>query len=164
MPVDREEIPIVRQVEHVPVDLEGHDFGVKVRMSDELNCAQCHDASFAEVPKEGNQLSHWQVDLNHAAGMQCTNCHQVDQPQNLITLEGTVNFDHSYMACGKCHQHQLKSWEIGAHGKRAVGWKEDRIIYNCTECHNPHSPSLPKELPVAKPKIIPDRLQKDAHK
>ncbi len=50
-----------------------------------------------------------------------------------------IDFDHSYQLCGQCHFRQKRDWLGGAHGKRETYWAGERVVRNCTSCHNPHS-------------------------
>jgi cytochrome c2 len=36
----------------------------------------------------------------------------------------------------------------GAHGKRISYWAGQRVVKNCTACHDPHSPRFKKRWPV----------------
>lgn len=121
------------------------------------SCAQCHE-KVATLPaievKEGTgaapRRAHWQIDKPHGAaeGLSCETCHAGDDRATLRTLEGRkVEFDHAYELCGSCHFEQLRDWKGGAHGKRMHAWAGERVVENCTGCHDPHDPLFDVRLP-----------------
>lgn len=93
--------------------------------------------------------------LDHGKGrIWCLDCHQLKDRDHLHTLAGQpVDFDEAYLVCGQCHFNRQKDWYFGAHGKRAANWQGERVIYNCTACHDPHSPSLKPRAPSKPPPI-----------
>jgi hypothetical protein len=126
-------------------------------------CATCHTVPLAAMksPAAGDRRSaHWSVALQHAAPsvMACTTCHAASNLNVLRTLEGTaVEFDHAYELCAQCHAKQRADWEGGAHGKRVAGWTPPRVVYNCTECHDPHRPAFPSRWPARAGRSTSDR-------
>lgn len=117
-------------------------------------CASCHTEPLAAMRwrgSDGQKTAHWQIELVHASSavMTCTTCHAPADLDGLRTLTGTlVPFDHAYEVCAQCHSNQKADWEGGAHGKRAGGWAPPRVVYNCTECHNPHAPAFETRWPA----------------
>lgn len=117
-------------------------------------CSRCHTEPVASMRwsgADGRRRAHWEVNLAHAPAevMQCDTCHQVDGGGALRLLGGLpVGFDHAYQTCGQCHTGQVADWAGGAHGKRAGGWAPPRVVYNCTECHDPHRPTLASRWPA----------------
>ena len=95
--------------------------------------------------------AHGEIVLNHgseARPLSCYTCHKKDERDFLITEEGTkIDMDHSYQMCGQCHFRQKKDWVGGAHGKRVSWWAGDRVVKNCTSCHDPHAPRFKKQWP-----------------
>ena len=90
--------------------------------------------------------------------MGCTTCHATADVNELRTLTGTaVLFDHAYEICAQCHSTQKADWEGGAHGKRAGGWTPPRVVFNCTECHNPHRPAFASRWPAHAGRSADDR-------
>ena len=78
----------------------------------------------------------------------CDTCHNQDNRDFLVTSKGSkIDLDHVYDMCGQCHFRQKKDWIGGAHGKRVVYWAGERVVKNCTSCHNPHSPRFEKRWP-----------------
>jgi hypothetical protein len=81
--------------------------------------------------------------------MTCATCHSPDRLGQLRTLAGAaVEFDHAYQVCAQCHSTQAADGVGGAPGKRASGWAPPRVVYSCTECHNPHQPALATRWPA----------------
>ena len=141
-----------------PVDVT---FYVAGSSTESQACGECHEpTTMALTPRTDpeERSAHWEIELKHAAGMTCRDCHSAERPEDLHVFGDRVTFDHAYRACMVCHQSQFKDWQGGAHGKRLTGWAEPRIVGNCTACHNPHEPALPRRLTVAQPKIVPERL------
>ena len=86
----------------------------------------------------------------------CSSCHTAKEVRGKSAFELThgnkkgrkIDLDHSYQLCGQCHFRQKRDWLGGAHGKRVSYWAGDRVIYNCTTCHDPHSPKFAKRFPA----------------
>jgi hypothetical protein len=93
--------------------------------------------------------------LRHGKGqMWCLDCHNPDDRQYLRTLNGTkIDFDDSPRQCGQCHGARYRDWAFGAHGKRVANWTGERQIYVCTQCHDPHNPTLKPGAPSKPPTI-----------
>ena len=110
------------------------------------DCQSCHATKKRRVAKP-----HKEINLVHAAnqGMSCQTCHHkpkvwlLKNPSN----QETMAIDHAYLSCQGCHASQVKDWAGGAHGKRVARWQGERVIYNCTQCHNPHDPRHEKRWP-----------------
>jgi hypothetical protein len=102
--------------------------------------------------KNALALTHGNIVLNHGqsgSSLSCIDCHHPEDREFLGDKKGRkIDFDHSYQLCGQCHFRQKRDWLGGAHGKRAANWAGDRVVYNCTTCHNPHSPRFDKRFPV----------------
>lgn len=114
-------------------------------------CSSCHTGKPVTV-NQGLQLTHGDISLNHSTEGQplsCIDCHHDEQRDFLEDKKGRkIDFDHSYQLCGQCHFRQKRDWLGGAHGKRVANWAGDRVVYNCTTCHNPHSPRFEKRFPA----------------
>lgn len=93
--------------------------------------------------------------LDHGRGrIWCLDCHQLKDRDHLHTLAGEpVDFDAAYLVCGQCHFNRQRDWYFGAHGKRVGNWRGERVIYSCTACHDPHSPSLKPRAPSPPPPV-----------
>lgn len=132
------------------------------RSADVGDCAVCHtpDTSApAPRPAPEQRAAHWQIALDHAAGMTCRDCHDPRAPASLHLLgDNRTDLDRAYQTCARCHQGEVADWRGGAHGKRLSGWAEPRVIAGCAACHDPHAPALAPRLPVAQPSIVPPRV------
>jgi hypothetical protein len=116
-----------------------------------FSCSQCHNNKPVRVAKAA-EIAHGEIVLNHgseARPLSCYTCHKKDERDFLVTEEGTkIDIDHSYQMCGQCHFRQKKDWVGGAHGKRISHWAGQRVVKNCTGCHDPHSPLFKKRWPA----------------
>jgi len=116
-----------------------------------FKCSQCHNNKPVKIARAAD-IAHGEIALNHgseARPLSCYTCHKKDERDFLITEEGTkIDMDHVYQMCGQCHFRQKKDWVGGAHGKRISLWAGQRVVKNCTGCHNPHSPRFEKRWPA----------------
>jgi len=111
---------------------------------------QCHNNKKVTIAKAA-EMAHGDIVLVHGGKnkpLQCFTCHKEDERDVLVTEKGLkVEMDHSYQMCGQCHFRQKKDWVGGAHGKRVSYWAGQRVVKNCTACHDPHSPLFEKRWP-----------------
>ena len=117
-------------------------------------CDQCHESM--EPNPEIRQLNAMHDStLEHGRGrIWCTSCHDLENRNFLRTLlNELVDIDEAYLICGGCHANRHKDWSFGAHGKRVANWQGDRTLYNCTHCHNPHSPAIKARAPKPAPPV-----------
>ncbi len=116
-----------------------------------FRCSVCHTDKSIQV-RNGSLFTHADIKINHGKeedGLSCTDCHNEKEKDYLVGKKGLkVDFDHSYQLCGKCHFRQKSDWVGGAHGKRVKYWAGERVINNCTTCHDPHSPRFKKRMPA----------------
>jgi hypothetical protein len=132
---------------------QGGAFRVLARKQDieRYKCSSCHTEKEVRG-KSAFELTHGNVVINHGQEMSALTCIDCHHPVDLDALEdkkGTkIDFDHSYQLCGQCHFRQKRDWLGGAHGKRVNYWAGERVIFNCTTCHDPHSPKFAKRFPA----------------
>lgn len=116
-----------------------------------FRCSVCHNDKPILV-QDAALFTHSDIILNHGLGKNLLSCHECHNRGNLdflVDKEGQeIDFDHSYQLCGKCHFRQKRDWLGGAHGKRETYWAGERVVRNCTSCHNPHSPAFPTKMPA----------------
>ena len=116
-----------------------------------FTCSQCHNDKPVSIAKAA-EVAHGDIRLNHGSPdkpLSCYTCHNKEERDYLVTEAGTkIDMDHSYQMCGQCHFRQKKDWVGGAHGKRLSYWAGRRVVKNCADCHNPHSPRFEKRWPV----------------
>lgn len=107
-------------------------------------CSMCHGAMTPNPTPRKLVAAPHVADLQHGAGrIWCTNCHSLEQRDQLENLRGEqVDFDRSDLVCGQCHFDRHRDWHYGGHGKRDANWSGERRLYACTHCHDPHSPKL----------------------
>ncbi|MDH3336244.1 MAG: cytochrome C [Gammaproteobacteria bacterium] len=151
-----EEAPDVRQ----PLRFEGYpgapEFEVVPR-KDELffyPCAQCHE-TMEPNPEIRTLNTMHDAEIEHGRGrIWCLSCHNLENRNYLNTLlNELVDFDEAHLVCGGCHANRHKDWYFGAHGKRVASWQGDRTLYNCTHCHNAHSPAIQPRAPKPAPPV-----------
>ena len=125
-----------------------------------FRCSGCHKGKSVQV-RGAAAAVHSDISLQHGeggGGPVCANCHHGEERDFLVgSDEGKIDFDHSYQLCGTCHFRQKKDWAGGAHGKRESYWAGTRIVWNCTACHNPHSPRFAKRWPATFSPSLGDR-------
>jgi hypothetical protein len=120
-------------------------------------CTSCHVAPQRLAPDRVDD-AHRNLEATHpgtAAG-QCSTCHAPDVERLRLQSGETVTIDHAYRLCAQCHFQQVEAWAGGAHGKRLDGWRGRRVVMQCTECHDPHQPTLEQRIPF-RPPVLPRR-------
>ena len=134
-------------------EYQGGSFRVLARkkLINRYRCSSCHTDKPVKV-NLGLELTHGDMQLEHGIegqALTCIDCHHPEERDFLEDKKGRkIDFDHSYQLCGQCHFRQKRDWLGGAHGKRVNNWAGDRVVYNCTSCHNPHSPRFKKRFPA----------------
>jgi hypothetical protein len=160
---------------------EAPDFKVAPRLDRirDYPCTHCHDNKFVDTRVRELQEEHTKLVFEHGGGrFWCYDaCHKGTDMDNLVSLRGrAVSYDESYKVCAQCHYQRL-DWYFGGHGKRQGAWEDqreipataeelrvedraqigrwtgERTILNCTECHDPHSPSIKPFEPSPPPKV-----------
>jgi len=156
LPAEAQETPENLQ----PLRFEGypgtHEFDVVPRKEDLFfyPCTQCH--GFLEPSAEIRELNApHDSNLEHGRGrIWCLSCHDLENRDTLKTLLGEpVDFNEAHLVCGGCHANRHKDWYFGAHGKRVANWQDERTLYNCTHCHNPHDPAIKPRAPKPAPPV-----------
>ncbi len=144
--------PIPKATVLSKVPYQGGRFWVEKRKEqiDRFNCSQCHnnqDVSIANAV----ETAHGDIKLDHGDKdklLACFTCHDKENRDVLVSEQDIkVDMDHSYLLCGQCHFRQKNDWVGGAHGKRVSWWTGERVVKNCTACHNPHAPRFEKRWP-----------------
>lgn len=131
---------------------QGGEFRVLARKDfiERYRCSVCHTDK-PMVGRDSLLFTHGDIKLNHGragASLVCTECHHEKERDFLADSQGLkIDFDHSYELCGKCHFRQKRDWVGGAHGKRETYWAGERVVRNCTSCHNPHAPAFTTKMP-----------------
>ncbi len=142
-------------------------------------CTKCHDNTFVDPRVRELEEEHTKLTFEHGGGrFWCYDaCHKGTDIDNLVSLRGRrISYDESYKVCGQCHFQRL-DWFFGGHGKRQGAWEDqrqipltademtiedrtqlgrwagERVILNCTECHDAHSPSIKPYEPSPPPKV-----------
>lgn len=156
-PFDNMKIESVRQLTAKTVvvkeSYQGGEFRVLARKEsiDRFRCSVCHNKKPVLV-QDGASFTHSDITIKHGRGgdgLVCMDCHHEKERDFLADSQGQeIDFDHSYQLCGQCHFRQKRDWLGGAHGKRETYWAGERVVRNCTSCHNPHAPAFGTKMPV----------------
>ena len=113
-------------------------------------CSVCHTKKISQV-RDGALITHGEIRINHGESeneLACIECHDRQDRDFLVDMKGKkIDFDHSYQLCGQCHFRPKRDWLGGAHGKRMTYWAGERVVMNCTSCHDPHSPAFKTKMP-----------------
>ena len=145
--------PVTQPTVLVKEEAQGGPFRVLARKQDieRYPCSSCHGDKEVKANNAFN-LTHGNVVIQHGlegSALACIDCHHPQERDSLEDKKGRkIDFDHSYQLCGQCHFRQKRDWLGGAHGKRVSNWAGERVAYNCTTCHNPHSPKFAKRFPA----------------
>jgi formate-dependent nitrite reductase cytochrome c552 subunit len=145
-------LPLALKTVQVTERYPGGRFWTETRKDklERFSCSQCHNNKPVTV-RRAAEVAHGAIVLNHGSQdrpLACYTCHNKDERDFLVTEQGEkVDMDHSYQMCGQCHFRQKKDWVGGAHGKRISYWAGQRVVKNCTACHDPHSPRFEKRWP-----------------
>ena len=144
--------PVAPDTVLAKVPYQGGRFRIETRKNqiERFNCSQCHNNQKVTIAN-AVETAHGDILLDHGDKdkvLACFTCHDQDNRDFLITEQNIqLDIDHSYLLCGQCHFRQKKDWIGGAHGKRVSWWAGERVVKNCTACHNPHSPRFEKRWP-----------------
>jgi formate-dependent nitrite reductase cytochrome c552 subunit len=133
-------------------EYQGGQFWTESR-KDKINrfkCSSCHNDEKITV-RNAAEMAHGDISLAHGAADKPLNCYTCHNKMYMDFLKSEKNskidMDRSYKLCGQCHFRQKKDWIGGAHGKRIGCWAGERVIMNCTSCHDPHSPRFKERWP-----------------
>lgn len=103
---------------------------------------QCHDARAPDRRPRALSLFHVRRQAHHGPAIHwCDDCHDLAQPDHLISLDGqrAISFDASDELCAQCHGERHRDWELGLHGGTVGGWRGAVQQRLCTACHDPHA-------------------------
>ncbi len=120
-------------------------------------CRACHgpEKDFpVNFKRREDLLAHTNIKLNHGGvRLWCLDCHSPDNRNFLLPLSDgkAIDFERSYLLCGKCHGTKYRDWKYGIHGKRTGSWNGVKNYYLCVTCHDPHSPRFKPMAPMPPP-------------
>jgi len=120
-------------------------------------CRACHgpEKDFpVNFKRREDLLVHTNIKLNHGGvRLWCLDCHSPDNRNLLLPLSDgkAIDFERSYLLCGKCHGTKYRDWKYGIHGKRTGFWNGAKNYYLCVTCHDPHSPRFKPLAPMPPP-------------
>jgi len=145
-------IPLPKNIVKAHVTYQGGIFFTQARKSEikRFKCSSCHNGKKVLI-KNAADISHADINVVHGdkdKPLSCDTCHNKEDRDFLVSSKADkIDMDHVYDMCGQCHFRQEKDWIGGAHGKRMTYWAGERVIKNCTSCHDPHSPRFKKQWP-----------------
>lgn len=145
-------LPLDKKIVKAKVLDRGKPFWVETRKEniERFNCSGCHSKSSMGKYKDV-EPAHGGRTIDHGGNLALTSCFECHNKENRDYLKTEkipkLEFNHAYMLCGQCHFRQKRDWIGGAHGRRVSFWVGQRIVKNCTFCHNPHSPLFKKRWP-----------------
>ena len=118
-------------------------------------CSRCHAAMDPNPTVRELELAPHVDGISHGKGqLWCLVCHDEKDRDHLRTLlNEKVAFSTTYLVCSSCHAKRQKDWYFGGHGKRVSNWQGERVIYDCTYCHDPHEPAIQPREPKPPPKV-----------
>ena len=146
-------IPVPVNTVKVGTSYQGGEFYTETRKNEiqRFRCTSCHNNKDVSI-KNASQMAHGNIKTDHGGSdepLACFTCHSKNDRDFLNTSKDTkIDPDHVYKMCGECHFRQKKDWIGGAHGKRVTYWAGERVVTNCTSCHDPHSPRFKKRWPA----------------
>ncbi|RLC04440.1 MAG: hypothetical protein DRH34_04070 [Deltaproteobacteria bacterium] len=145
-------IPLPKNIVKATVEYQGGTFFTQARKNEikRFQCSSCHNNKKVLINNAAD-MSHADIKVLHGnkgKPLSCDTCHNKDDRDFLVSsTTDKIDLDHVYDMCGQCHFRQKKDWIGGAHGKRVTYWAGERVVKNCTSCHNPHSPRFEKQWP-----------------
>ena len=155
-PVDEKTVPTVplpADAVRVKEEYRGGSFYTESR-KDKIQrypCSTCHNNVEVRI-KNAAKITHADRVIVHggeSGPLDCYTCHsRTDRDLLNTSKDKAIDMDHVYTLCGECHFRQKKDWIGGAHGKPVSHWAGDRVVKNCTSCHDPHSPRFPTRWPA----------------
>jgi hypothetical protein len=146
-------IPLPVNTVKVKIAYQGGDFYAQTRKDqiERFQCSACHNNKEVMI-KNAARISHADKVIVHGGSsgpLDCNTCHSKEERDFLTTSKDKkIDMDHVYTLCGECHFRQKKDWIGGAHGKPVSHWAGERVVKNCTSCHDPHSPRFKKRWPA----------------
>ncbi len=146
-------IPVPKNIVEATMKYQGGTFFTEARKGEikRYKCSSCHNNKTVSITNAA-KISHADIKVTHGDegnSLSCDTCHAKDDRDFLVTSKREkIDLDHVYNMCGQCHFRQKKDWIGGAHGKRVKYWAGERVVKNCTSCHNPHSPLFEKRWPT----------------
>lgn len=121
-------------------------------------CGTCHatrNPNFENAHSDDLDEFHRGLKFVHG-NQRCLACHDPSNYDQLRLADGSgVPFEDVMQLCAQCHAIQARDFANGAHGGMNGYWdvsRGNRIRHNCTDCHDPHSPLLPRMMPTFKPR------------
>ncbi len=159
------DLPVHQALQQHPVNISVPEGPPKVLVADpngsgnaiEVSCTTCHatrEPDYKNVTSDDLDEFHQNLSMGHG-DLSCLSCHNPKDYDTLKKADGSaVSYPNVMQLCGQCHQSRYNDYLHGAHGGMTGHWdlsKGPRQRKACIDCHDPHSPAIPKMLPQFKP-------------
>jgi len=143
---------------HLHTRIGPQGFELAARKQDQVliqyPCTSCHEGVTLMADRIPDAHRNIQPLHPSTTGATCSTCHVSEAVERLhVPGEGSTTMDHAYRLCAECHSPQVRDWAAGVHGKRLEGWSGRRVLMNCADCHDPHSPGLAPRIPYPGPRL-----------
>jgi hypothetical protein len=141
---------------HTRIGRQGFDLAARKQdhVLIQYPCTSCHEGVTLMADRIPDAHRNIQPLHPSTTGATCSTCHVSEAVERLhVPGEGTTTMDHAYRLCAECHSPQVRDWAAGVHGKRLEGWTGRRVLMNCADCHDPHSPGLAPRVPYPGPRL-----------
>ena len=119
-----------------------------------IACVTCHQKivpANADAFRAKQAAFHQTVHLNHGTKT-CRTCHRFPAFKDFNLADGSaVPHSEVIRLCGQCHARRLVEYQHGAHGGTTGYWDTSKGAQqrnHCLDCHNAHSPRIPKVRPA----------------
>jgi hypothetical protein len=121
-------------------------------------CETCHSFVDIGTPAKRPQdlvMFHQGLTFTHGQ-LACASCHESGKPLLLHLATGEeLPMERAMSICSQCHGPQRRSFDHGTHGGMNGYWdlsRGPRLRNQCVQCHDPHSPQIPKVEPALPPR------------
>ncbi|MBF0154671.1 MAG: hypothetical protein HQL64_13095 [Magnetococcales bacterium] len=138
----------------VPAAMAAEPAAIRIQETGKSSgCANCHAWRTPDPQPRVLTKPHATLTVNHGqTTIWCPECHLPSQPEQLqIGFGPPVAMVDAWRLCERCHAGQTRDWRFGVHGKRVQGWRGERRVSPCANCHDAHHPAWSPVSPAPPP-------------